>query len=166
MEANAVERDHNQYLTFMLEQEVLAIGILSIKEILEYEQPTAVPMMPDFIRGVINLRGAVVPVVDLAVRLSRNPSRIDKKSCIVIVEARIGDETQVMGLCVDAVNAVLEIAASDIEPPPAMASFVAAEYLAGLGRVEGRFVIILDVNKVLTTGQSDTTAQVVGLAAA
>ena len=166
MDAKADKQERNQYLTFMLGKEVLAIGILAIKEILEYEQPTDIPMMPGFIRGVINLRGAVVPVVDLAARLHRATAAVNKKTCIVIVEASVRGETQVMGVVVDAVNEVLEIATSEIEPPPAMGSAVAIEYLAGLGRVEGKFVIILDVDKVLTIEQFDTLEQAAASAAA
>lgn len=143
-------QDHKQYLTFVLGREVMAIGILAIKEIIEYGQPTEVPMMPAFIRGVINLRGAVVPVLDLAARLQRPSALLSRKTCIVIVETELDGERQVIGIIVDAVNEVLEIAASDIEPPPAFGTSVHTEYLAGLGKVNGRFVIILDVNHVLS----------------
>lgn len=140
----------SQYLTFMLGRETLALGILSIKEILEYGQPTEVPMMPSFIRGVINLRGAVVPVLDLAARLNRSSNPVTKKTCIVIVEVHFGEERQVIGIVVDAVNEVLEIAAADIEPTPAFGTSIRAEYIAGLGKVNGKFVIVLDVNQVLS----------------
>lgn len=140
----------SQYLTFMLGRETLALGILSIKEILEYGQPTEVPMMPSFIRGVINLRGAVVPVLDLAARLNRSSNAVTKKTCIVIVEVHLGEERQVIGIVVDAVNEVLEIAAADIEPPPAFGTSIRTEYIAGLGKVNGKFVIVLDVNQVLS----------------
>lgn len=140
----------SQYLTFMLGRETLALGILSIKEILEYGQPTEVPMMPSFIRGVINLRGAVVPVLDLAARLNRSSNPVTKKTCIVIVEVHLGEERQVIGIVVDAVNEVLEIAATDIEPPPAFGTSIRTEYIAGLGKVNGKFVIVLDVNQVLS----------------
>lgn len=142
--------DQNQYLTFMLGRETLAIGILAIKEILEYGQPTEVPMMPPCIRGVINLRGAVVPVLDLAARLNRSSQPITKKTCIVIVEIQTGEERQVLGVIVDAVNEVLEIAASDIEPPPAFGTAIRTDFIAGLGKVNGKFVIVLDVNRVLS----------------
>ena len=108
-----------QYLTFMLAGEVFAIGILAIKEIIEYHSLTEVPMMPACVRGVINLRGAVVPVMDLLARFGRPSSEVTKRTCIVIVEVEAGDERQVIGVVVDAVNEVLDIAPSDIEPPPA-----------------------------------------------
>ena len=147
--ANDRAHDQNQYLTFVLGREVLAIGILAIKEILEYGQPTDVPMMPSFIRGVINLRGTVVPVIDLAARFNRTSAPVSKKTCIVIVEVQLGSTRQVMGVVVDAVNEVLEIARADIEPPPSFGSSVATHYIAGLGKVNGKFVIILDVDRVL-----------------
>jgi purine-binding chemotaxis protein CheW len=151
----SVERAHdqNQYLTFVLGKETLAIGILSIKEILEYGQPTEVPMMPEYIRGVINLRGAVVPVLDLAARLQRGGAPVTKKTCIVIVEADLAGERQVIGIVVDAVNEVLEIAASEIEAPPAFGTSIRTDYIAGLGKVNGRFVIILNVDRLLSADE-------------
>ena len=151
----ASDHDQGQYLTFMLGREVLAIGILSIREILEYEPPTEVPMMPAFIRGVINLRGAVVPVVDLAARLNRPSAQVGKKTCIVIVEVRLAGDTQVVGIIVDAVNEVLEIGSADIEPPPEMGGMSSArtDYIAGLGKVGGKFIIILRAERVLAIGE-------------
>lgn len=140
-----------QYLTFMLGGEVFAIGILHIKEIIEYGQLTAVPMMPEFIRGVINLRGAVVPVVDLASRFGGKPSPITRRSCIVILELETGEETQVIGVVVDAVNEVLEIAGTDIEPPPSFGTRIRTDFIQGMGKVQEKFVIILNVNNVLST---------------
>jgi purine-binding chemotaxis protein CheW len=149
-ETAAHAHDQNQYLTFMLGREVLAIGILSIKEILEYEPPTEVPMMPSFIRGVINLRGAVVPVVDLATRLNRTSAPISKKTCVVIVESKNHGNSQVIGIIVDVVNEVLEIATSQIEAPPDFGTSGATAYIAGLGKVNGKFVIILEVDRLLS----------------
>lgn len=146
--------DQNQYLTFMLGSETLAIGILCIKEILEYGSPTQVPMMPSFIRGVINLRGAVVPVLDLAARLDRPSQPVSKKTCIVIVEVQLGEDRQVLGIIVDAVNEVLEIATAEIEPPPAFGTSIRTEYIAGLGKVNGKFVIVLDVDRVLSVDEA------------
>jgi len=142
--------DQNQFLTFVLGKETLAIGILSIKEIIEYGQPTEVPMMPTFIRGVINLRGAVVPVLDLAARLNKSSAAVTKKTCIVIIEAEIAGERQVIGIIVDAVNEVLEIATGEIEAAPAFGTSIRTDYIAGLGKVNGRFVIILEMNRILS----------------
>ena len=149
--AVAKAADHKQYLTFVLGGEVFAIGILCIKEIIEYAGLTEVPMMPECIRGVINLRGAVVPVLDLSARFGKKPSEVTKKTCIVIVEAQAGEEHHDMGVVVDAVNAVLEIPASEIEPAPAFGTKIRTDFIEGMGKVNGKFVILLNVNQVLST---------------
>jgi purine-binding chemotaxis protein CheW len=144
--------DQKQYLTFLLAGEMFSIDILRIKEIIWYAGVTGVPMMPACIRGVINLRGAVVPVMDLAARFGK-PSTADTKStCIVIIEvAEAGaNEHQNMGVVVDAVQAVLEIPASEIEPPPTFGAKIRSEFIEGIGKVNGKFVIILNASKVLS----------------
>src|SRR3989304_4090671 len=107
------EEEQGQYLTFLLGGEMFAIPILNIKEIIEYGSLTTVPMMPAFIRGVINLRGSVVPVVDLAVRFGRKASDVTRRTCIVIIEIESGDEQQDVGVVVDRVSEVLEIHHAD-----------------------------------------------------
>jgi len=146
-------QEPQQYLTFMLGGEVFAIGILHIKEIIEYGQLTTVPMMPEFIRGVINLRGAVVPVVDLASRFGGKPSPITRRSCIVILELQVEEDTQVIGVVVDAVNEVLEIAGADIEPAPSFGTRIRTDFIQGMGKVKEKFVIILNVNNVLSADE-------------
>jgi len=147
--------DHAQYLTFMLGGEVFAIGILAIKEIIEYGGVTPVPMMPECIRGVINLRGAVVPVMDFSARFGKQVTEVTKRTCIVIVE--VGDG-QVAGVIVDAVNAVLEIPASEIEPPPAFGARIRTDFIEGMGKVNGKFVIILNIDNVLSTDEVEALA--------
>ena len=142
--------EEGQYLTFTLSKEMFAIGILNIKEILEYGQLTSVPMMPEFIRGVINLRGAVVPVVDLGARFGGKQSDVTKRTCIVIIEVMTDDTRQDIGVVVDAVSEVLEIPDEEIEPAPAFGARIRADFIAGMGKVDGKFVIILEVNKVLS----------------
>jgi purine-binding chemotaxis protein CheW len=142
-----------QYLTFSLSGELFAVGTLSVKEIIEYGQVTTVPMMPAFIRGVINLRGAVVPVIDLGVRFRNETTEISKRSCIVILEVPSEDETQTLGIVVDAVNEVLEILPADIEPPPAFGAKIRTDFIAGMGKVAGQFVILLNVSKVLSANE-------------
>lgn len=139
-----------QYLTFMLGSEVFAIGILGIKEIIEYGHLTEVPMMPSCVRGVINLRGAVVPVVDLQARFGRPISQVTKRTCIVIVETGTDAEAQVIGMVVDAVNEVLDLPASDIEPPPSFGSAIRRDFVCGMAKVRGKFVIVLDAANVLS----------------
>src|SRR5689334_18355880 len=138
-----------QYLMFVLGGEAFGMGILAIKEIIEYANLTEVPIMPAYVRGVINLRGAVVPVIDLCVRFGKQPSAVTKRSCIVIIEIDAGGERHDIGVVVDAVNAVLEIPGSEIEPPPSFGAHIRTEFIQGMGKVNGRFVILLDVNHVL-----------------
>lgn len=149
----ALQEEEAQYLTFMLGGEMFAIGILGIKEILEYGQLTSVPMMPAFVRGVINLRGAVVPVVDLSARFGRHSSEITRRSCIVIIEAESETDTQDVGLMVDAVSAVLEIPASEIEPAPSFGAKIRSDFISGMAKVNGKFVIVLNVDRVLSVDE-------------
>ena len=142
--------DVPQYLTFMLGGEMFAIGILVIKEIIEYPTITTVPMMQECIRGVINLRGAVVTVMDLSIRFERASTDVTKRSCIVIIEVEEEGERQVIGVVVDAVNAVLEIPDSEIAPPPTFGAKIRSDFITGMAKVNDRFIIILDVNKVFS----------------
>lgn len=141
-----------QYLTFLLGSEMFSINILQIKEIIWYAALTPVPMMPACIRGVINLRGAVVPVMDLSARFGRESTPVTKSTCIVIMEvaAPDGAEHQAMGLVVDAVQAVLEIAAADIEPPPAFGARIRNDFIQGIAKINSKFVIVLDADQVLS----------------
>ncbi|RKP56588.1 chemotaxis protein CheW [Pararobbsia silviterrae] len=142
--------DAAQYLTFMLGGEMFGIGILAIREIIEYAGVTEVPMMPPVVRGVINLRGAVVPVVDLQSRFGRAPTEIGRRTCIVILETRHAGERHVVGVVVDAVSAVLDIPASEIEPPPTFGTRIRSDFIQGMGKLQGRFIILLDVSQVLS----------------
>ncbi len=150
---SAVPPDQQQYLTFMLGGEAYAIGILAIKEIIEYGTLTEVPRMPSFIRGVINLRGAVVPVVDLSARFGKQATKITRRTCIVIIEITTNQETQDVGVMVDAVNAVLEIPSQEIEPPPSFGANIRTDFISGMGKVAGKFVIILNVQNVLSVDE-------------
>jgi purine-binding chemotaxis protein CheW len=149
----------NQYLTFTLAGEMYAVGILNVKEIIEYGHLTEIPMMPSFIRGVINLRGAVVPVVDLAAMFGGRESVVQKRTCNVIVEIRTEEAKHDLGIMVDAVSEVLEIHAADIEPPPSFGAKIRADFIAGMGKVAGRFVIILDIQQVLSSDEMTALAK-------
>lgn len=157
-DASAREEDA-QYLTFMVGGEAFAIGIMAIKEIIEHGRLTVVPMMPPCVRGVINLRGAVVPVIDLAARFGGEAARVSKRTCIVIVELERDGERQDVGVVVDAVNEVLEIPRADIEPAPAFGARIRTDFIAGMGRIDGRFVIILDVAHVLSVEEAAGLAE-------
>jgi purine-binding chemotaxis protein CheW len=140
----------SQYLTFQLAGEEYAIGILQVKEILEYPPLTKVPQTPPSIRGVINLRGSVVPVVDLAAKFGLPASPVTKRTCVIIVEADPEGVRSVMGVLADAVSQVMDLAPEDIEPPPTFGTRVRVDVLQGMGKVGKKFVLLLDVNRVLS----------------
>lgn len=148
-----------QYLTFSLTGEMFAVGILHVKEIIEYGNVTEIPMMPAFIRGVINLRGAVVPVIDLSARFGNPVTAVSKRTCIVIVEVQDGDFRHDIGVMVDAVSEVLEIPRSEIEPPPSFGARIRAEFIAGMGKVAGKFIILLNIERVLSVDEIALLAQ-------
>ena len=141
--------EEKQYLTFMLGGEMFSLSILCIKEIIWYANLTEVPMMPACIRGVINLRGAVVPVMDLSSRFGKPSTPVTKSTCIVIIEieTQTEGERQNMGVVVDSVQAVLEIASSEIEQAPSFGTKIRPDFIEGIGKVNGKFVILLNVNR-------------------
>jgi purine-binding chemotaxis protein CheW len=141
--------EQTQYLTFYLAGEEYAIGILRVKEILEYDTLTPVPQTPPSIRGVINLRGRVVPVVDLAAKFGLPPSPLTKRTCIVIVEVTLDGHPTVMGVLADAVSQVMDLAPGDIAAPPVFGTRVRVDYLQGMGKVGKKFILLLDVDRVL-----------------
>lgn len=158
--AQAAADEGGQYLTFLLGGEMYAIDILNIKEIIEYGQVTEVPMMPAFIRGVINLRGRVVPVINLLARFGKPSTEITWRSCIVIIEAGTEEERQDIGVVVDSVSEVLDIPASEVEPAPSFGSKIRSDFIGGMGKVNGKFVVMLDVNKVLSVDEMSMLAGV------
>jgi len=138
------------YLAFMLGTEIFAIDILRIREIIEYNAPTPVPMMPPSLQGVINVRGAVVPVIDLAVRFGWQPTGVGRRTCIVIVEIQHQGAQHVLGLVVDKVNAVTEIRNEDIDNPPSFGARINADFITGMARIDNQFVIVLNIARTLT----------------
>jgi purine-binding chemotaxis protein CheW len=138
-----------EYLTFTLDGEEYGLGLLRVREIIEHQPITLVPNAPAAIRGVINLRGAVVPVVDLSARFGLRPCVIGRWTCIVIVEISVDAETALLGLLVDAVNDVIFLADADIVPPPTFGTRVRYEHLVGLGRRGDKFTVLLDAEKLL-----------------
>jgi purine-binding chemotaxis protein CheW len=154
----------DRYLTFALGGEVYALPILDITEIMEFRSLTVVPMMPAFIRGVINLRGRVVPVVDMAARFGRGHTEVARRTSIIIVEAASPDEhehgRQDMGIMVDAVNKVVHLTADDIEPPPAFGAGIRTDFISGMAKYDGQFSIVLDVSRVLSVDEMVLLGQV------
>lgn len=132
-----------QNLSFRCMQTALAIPIDRVREIIEYGQVTAVPLMPSYVRGVINLRGNVVPVIDLSARFGAEPTEIGRRTCIIILELPIGATTQLAGLIVDAVDEVLDIDPTQIEPPPEFGTGIRSQFILGMARRESGFLIIL-----------------------
>ncbi len=136
-----------QYLTFSLGEEVFAMDIRTVREIIQYGPMTTVPLMPPFVRGVINLRGAVVPVIDLQARFGRQAAEVSKKTCIVIFDAQREGERIELGLMVDAVSAVVELPPDPIEPPPSFGGVVKRDFIRGMGKMGSKFVIVLEPDK-------------------
>lgn len=157
---NNADDNANQYLTFTVGNDMFAVGILNVKEIIEYGNLTEIPMMPAFIRGVINLRGAVVPVIDLGARFNGKISAVQRRTCIVIVEIEQEGDRYDIGVMVDAVLEVLEIPSADIEPPPAFGARIRTDFIAGMGKVAGKFVILLAIQRVLSVNEMAMLADV------
>jgi purine-binding chemotaxis protein CheW len=147
------ERDVQQYLTFMIGAEEYAVSLLKVKEIIEYDTITEVPKTPEWVRGVINLRGSVVPVIDLAVKFRQSPSVAGKLTCIVITEVECEGEATVMGVMVDSVRQVIDLKPQEIEEPPSFGTRVKVDYLLGMARAGKKFCLILDTEKVLSTDE-------------
>jgi purine-binding chemotaxis protein CheW len=140
-----------QFLTFYLASEEYAISILRIKEIVEFDQITKVPRMPVWIRGVINLRGSVVPVIDLAVKFGMDETRVSKVCCVIIVELEVEGEPMVLGVIAESVSQVVDLSPSDIQPPPAFGTRLRADFLLGMGSIGKKFALILDIDRVLSS---------------
>ncbi len=158
MDTEKAAADQGQYLGLFIGDEEYAIGILHVKEILQFDALTRVPGTPPSVRGVINVRGSVVPVIDLAVKFGLPESVITKRSCIVIVEVEIDGEGTVMGVMADAVSQVVELGPADILPPPSFGTRVQVDYLRGMGRSGRKFILILDIDRVLTVDELQVAA--------
>jgi purine-binding chemotaxis protein CheW len=154
----AMPTEPRQFLGFHVGSEEYGIGILRVREILEYDTVTTMPDTPPSIRGVINLRGRVVPVMDLAVRFGLPRASVTSRSCVVIVEVTAGGEPAVMGLMVDAVHQVMELSPSDIETPPSFGTRADIQYLRGLGRAGKRFLLLLDIERLFADGEEQAAA--------
>jgi purine-binding chemotaxis protein CheW len=152
-----------QYLTFHLAGEEYAVGILAVKEIIPCGALTKVPQTPASICGVINLRGNVVPVVDLAVKFGLGASALTHRSCIVIVEVALDSEPTTMGILADSVSQVMDFSADDVVAPPVFGTRVNTSFLLGMGRSGSKFVLLLNIDRALAA--SDAEAGVASAAA-
>lgn len=145
--------ESNTYLTFFLDNELYGLNILLVREVLEYTAITKVPMTADFMRGVINVRGHVVPVVDLRQKFGLEKAEQTVNTCIIIVELEIEGESSTMGALVDGVQEVLDIAPEQIEKSPRLGSKIDTRFIQGIGKLGDRFVILLDIEAVFSTGE-------------
>jgi len=142
-----------QYLTFVLDEEVFAVDVARVREILEMPTITKVPQVPDFMRGVINLRGCVVPVIDLHLKFGMQPAAQTVNTCIIVVEVAMDGENIVLGALADSVQEVIEMEASQIEAAPHIGTHLRTEFLRGMGKHNERFVMILDIDKVFSSAE-------------
>jgi purine-binding chemotaxis protein CheW len=139
-----------QYLTFNIGHENYGLELSQTREIIEYSGITEVPLMPNFLRGVINLRGEVVPVIDLAVRLGRKPIEVQKRTCIIVVELETNEQNHVLGLLADAVSEVLELDEANIEDAPSFGANIRADFIQGIAKRGDEFIVLLDANSALS----------------
>jgi purine-binding chemotaxis protein CheW len=147
------ENTISQYLTFKLDQELFAVDIDKVHEVLEFNTMTKVPRTPEFMRGVINLRGNVVPVVDMRLKLGLSMTQKTVDTCVVISEVAVDGERTVLGALVDSVQEVIDLGASQIAPPPHMGSRIDASVIRGMGKRDDQFIMILDLDRVFTADE-------------
>ena len=143
----------SQYLTFRLGEEVFALEISQVREVLDYTQITRVPRMPAFMRGVINLRGSVVPVVDLRLKFGMTRTENSVNTCVIITEVTVDGDTTVLGALADSVQEVLDLDAEHIAPAPRIGTKLRTEFIKGMGKRGDEFIIILDVDKVFSADE-------------
>jgi purine-binding chemotaxis protein CheW len=142
-----------QYLTFNLDNEVFALDITKVREVLDFTAITRVPRTPEFMRGVINLRGSVVPVVDLRLKFGMTKTERTVNTCIIIVEVAVDNETTVLGALADSVQEVLDLEPGSIEPAPKIGTRLNTEFIEGMGKRDGKFIIILDIDRVFSADE-------------
>lgn len=146
-------KEDNKFLTFQLGEECYAIPILKVKEIIGMMDITTVPRLPDFIKGVINLRGKIIPVIDLRLKFGLPKREYDDRTSIIVMELASESGTKTSGIVVDTVQEVIDIEAKDIEAPPQYGTDVDQEFLTGLGKVDDKVIMLLNVDKILSTGE-------------
>jgi purine-binding chemotaxis protein CheW len=151
--SEAAIMETTQYLTFKLDDEVFALDITKVREVLDFTTVTRVPRTPEFMRGVINLRGSVVPVVDLRLKFGLSKTEKTVNTCIIIVEVKVDEETTVLGALADSVQEVMDLEPGHIEPAPKIGTRLNTEFIKGMGKRDDRFVILLDIDKVFSTSE-------------
>src|SRR5574341_2546451 len=154
-----------QYLTFKLDDEVFALDISKVREVLDFTTITRVPRTPEFMRGVINLRGSVVPVVDLRLKFGMSKTENTVNTCIIIVEVTVDEETTVLGALADSVQEVLDLEPGHIEPAPKIGTRLNTEFIRGMGKRDNTFIILLDINKVFSVNELEAVDRAIPLKA-
>ncbi len=142
-----------QCLTFKLDDDIFALDITKVREVLDFTTITKVPWTPEFMRGVINLRGSVVPVVDLRLKFGMTKTEKTVNTCIIIVEVTVDNETAILGAFADSVQEVMDLEAGQIEPAPKIGTRLNTEFIKGMGKQNNNFIIILDIDKVFSTSE-------------
>jgi purine-binding chemotaxis protein CheW len=156
---NEVITDVRQYLTFKLSEEVFGVDVAQVREILDYIKITKVPQTPDFMCGVINLRGSVVPVVDMRLKFGMEKTETTVNTCIVVVEVNLDGENTILGALVDSVQEVFELGPSEIEPAPRIGTKLKTDFIKGMGKRDDRFIILLDIDKVFSSEELSIVQQ-------
>ena len=147
------EATSQQFLSFALGDEVFAVNVLQVREILDVVNITRVPQMPDYMLGVFNLRGSVVPVIDLRCKFGMERRALNQENCIVVLEVDFDGERVVIGALTDAVREVLDLTADQIEPPPRLGMKLKSEFIRGMGKQAETFIIILDIDKIFSSDE-------------
>jgi purine-binding chemotaxis protein CheW len=145
----------SQFLTFGLGDDVFAIDVIMAKEVLDFAEVTTVPQTPDYMLGVINLRGSVVPVIDMRLKFGMEEREKTRDSCIIVVEVNVDGEAITVGALADSVQEVMDMNESQIEPPPRIGTKLNTDFIKGMGNLGEKFVIILDINKVFSADDLD-----------
>lgn len=157
---STAEKDKtNQYLTFFLSDELYALEVSKVKEVLEYQNITRVPKTPEFMRGVINVRGGIVPVIDLRLKFNLPVKEQTVDTCIIVMDISINDEKITVGMIADSVLEVIEILPEEIDPTPKIGTKLDTDFIEGIGKRGDRFVIILQIDKVLTAEEISTMTE-------
>ena len=154
-----------QYLTFKMEEEIFALDVGKVREILDYTTITKVPQTPDYLKGVINLRGSVVPVVDMRLKFNMPAQDRTVDTCIIVVEITIEQEQTILGALVDSVQEVFELEPSQVEPAPRIGTKLNTDFILGMGKRDDSFVIILDIDRVFSSEELDIANSMRGEAA-
>jgi purine-binding chemotaxis protein CheW len=148
MESKKNKKKSNTYLTFNLNDETYALDVLKVREVLENSSTTKIPQTPPFMRGVINLRGSVVPVIDLKLKFGMEKTENQITTCIIVTEIKINNDEIVLGMIADSVQEVINLYLNDIEPPPAIGNRINNQFIEGMGKHDENFIIILNIDNI------------------